>query len=422
MAILRTLGTTASIVVQASQRKSVEGALGSLPPVSVGGSGGAPSETVTVGRWSIVAPLARGGMADVYLARDAEGDEVVIKRVREDLPTDVGYDLLLLAEAQLTASLRHPNVVRVIDHGRSQDTEPYFVMEYVAGLDLHRLLRECSRRKVRFPLGHRLAVVCGVLRALDYAHRARDERGAPFDIIHRDISPANVLVGFDGEVKLCDFGIATATVMPDVPATSGIEGKASYMSPEQARGECLDQRSDVYAVGILLWEMLSGRRMRKKKGATTRLVRAARGEVPPLAVRGLPGEEQLHAIVHRALSFEREDRFDAAHDLMRALERWCREHDMLVGESELGRFMRTELRAVRDEQQGALDEARAHAGAPPAWMPDAEEVSSPSHSGPRRIRRAEARKPGWPRSLAYLLAAAAASFAAATAASWLGLV
>jgi len=386
------------------------------------GAGSVSPETATIDRWFIVAKLARGGMADVYLARDAEGDEVVIKRVRDDLPFEAGYDRLLLAEAQLTASLRHPNVVRVIDHGRDQDADPYFTMEYVAGLDLHRLLRECSQRKVRFPLGHRLAVVCGVLRALDCAHRARDERGAPYEVIHRDISPANVLVGFNGEVKLCDFGIATATVMPDVPATSGIEGKASYMSPEQARGESLDQRSDVYAVGILLWEMLSGRRMRKKKGATSRLVRAARGEVPPLVVRGLPGEERLHAIVHRALSTDREHRYDAAHDLMRELERWCREHGMLVGESELGRFMRTELRDVRDAQRSTLDEARAHAGAPAAWMPDAEEVSTPSHSGPRRIRRVQTQKASWPRSLAYLVAAAAASFAAATAMSWLGLV
>ncbi|MEM1031680.1 MAG: serine/threonine-protein kinase [Myxococcota bacterium] len=409
-------------MVQANQRKSAAGS----PAASGAGAYGLSADTVSRGRYALIAPLARGGMADVHLARDtATGAEVVIKRVRKDLPADAGYDRLLVAEAQLTRSLRHPNVVDVLDHGRDGATsEPFIVLEYVAGLDLHQLLRVCSRRKIRLPLALRLAVVTGLLSGVAYVHRARDGDGRPFDIVHRDISPANVLVSFDGRVKLCDFGIATATVMPDVPATSGIEGKASYMSPEQARGEPLDGRSDVYSVGVLLWEMLAGRRMRKKQGTTSRLVRAARGEVPPLSVRGFEGEAELHAIVRRALAVDREDRFRSAAELREALMRWGERPGCEVGDARALRlFLAAELSEVRREQRAVRDRACAEVD-PNVWRPDADDDrATPSHSGPRR-RRAVTTVPSSPRRdrrwvIAAAAAAALASYGIASAVQYL---
>jgi eukaryotic-like serine/threonine-protein kinase len=331
---------------------------------------------------SLVGRLSRGGMADIFLASDEPegvGDPsrvVVVKRVRADLeeaPQASRLAALLVAEAKLTESLRHPNIVRVLDHGEEAG-RPYIVLEHVDGLDLHEVCAGCTRRGVRFPLKLRLAVLCSVLRALDYAHRARDERGAPFEVVHRDVSPANVLIGFDGAVKLCDFGIASATVMPALDAT--IDGKASYMSPEHARGEAVDQRADLYACGILLWELCAGRRMRRGDG---RFERAQRGEVPPLSLSGLPDETRLSAIVTRALAADPEERYPTAGAMMRDIERWCRENRMLAGESEIGRFLRRHF----------LDRRRVTrvlaAPAASSLLPDdiAATDCTPTHSGTR---------------------------------------
>jgi serine/threonine protein kinase len=380
-----------------------------------------------LGGLTLLGLLSRGGMADVFLAGD-DDRTVVVKRVRADLeggPRARHLEALLVAEARLTERLKHPNIVGVLGHGE-EDGRPFIVLEHVDGLDLHELLAACTRRRVALPLNLRLAVLCSVLRALDYAHRARDERGAPFDVVHRDVSPANVLIGFDGAVKLCDFGIASATVMPDLEET--IDGKASYMSPEHARGESTDSRADLYACGILLWELLAGRRMRRGEG---RFERAKRGEVPPLSLTGLPDEARLVAIVHRALAADPEDRFPTAGAMMRDLERWCRENHMLAGESEIGRFLRQRFSDLRK-----VTEAPAAPLATEVIETLAATDCTPTHSGtrPRTIptraiqRFGEAARDEAPvvaRWLAvspYLVASACLTFGALMVLAWLGVL
>ncbi len=304
-------------------------------------------------------------MADIYLARVRTGlgaaRLVVLKELLPQLADDEHFAEMLITEAKLAARLCHPNVVTVEDLGR-YDGVLYIAMEYVEGLDLTELLKQCSRRQLVFPLRFALSTVGHVLRALHYAHRLHDEQGQPLSIIHRDVSPSNVLLSFDGQIKLCDFGIASAATADAVP-TPTIEGKAGYMSPEHARGEALDCRADVFAAGILLWELISGRRMYKRRTAGQRLIDvAAQGKIPPLVLRGLPDEQRLHDIVRRALQVDREQRYRSAGEFLSDLENYCIATELWMSPMRFGtwlseHFADEKLRRRRDRERAlrALD-------------------------------------------------------------------
>lgn len=279
-----------------------------------------------LGRYRLFAHIGRGGMADIYLAQ-AEvgfGDAtrlVVIKEVLPRFAHSAEFAEMLVSEAKLAARLDHANVVKVEDLGRADDCL-YIAMEYVEGIDLRELLRRCARSKVALPVEFSLRIVIEALRGLSFAHRARDEAGKHLGIVHRDVSPSNVLLSFEGEIKLCDFGIARANALAEELPDEAILGKAGYMSPEQARGEGLDPRSDVFAVGIILWELLGGRRL-YKAGEGERLLEVARAAaIPELPARDLPREADLYAIVKRALSVEREARYPTAAAMVHDLEEY----------------------------------------------------------------------------------------------------
>ncbi len=328
----------------------------------------------------LVEHLARGGMADVYLARAEDERLVVIKQVLPELLDASRYDDLLLSEAKLASLLRHANITRSVGSGRDDDGAPFAAFEYVEGIDLRRMLRLCSQRKVALPVATSLYVVREVLRALDYAHRARDEQGDKLAVVHRDVTPSNVLVSFTGDVKLCDFGIAAATVMPPVPEDR-IEGKTGYMSPEQARGRRLDKKSDVYAVGIMLWELLAGRRMRPKKGKPA-LLSARRGEVPPMALRGLPEERALCDVLHRALAKRRRDRYPSAGRMLRDLDAYCQSTGVDISAVELALWLEGALGSERE----AAERRRVRAMAMAIELRDSIYGAEPlPESGARRI-------------------------------------
>ncbi|MEM9695074.1 MAG: serine/threonine-protein kinase [Myxococcota bacterium] len=367
-----------------------------------------------------LAPLARGGMADLLLASASAQNDLVFKRVRDDLSGD-RYRDLLRAEAELTSQLNHPNIVRCWGLVE-EEGEPTMIMEHVHGLDLEALLRGCSKRRIVLPLSHRLALVCAILRALDYAHRARDEQGELYDVVHRDVSASNVLIGFEGQVKLCDFGIASATIMPALGDGPLIEGKASYMSPEQAKGRRVDGRADVFSVGVLLWELVAGRRMRRRVDGD-RLSLAARGEVPVLPQKGFYGEPELHAIVNCALASEPDARYQTAGQFMMHLEKWCRNHRVLAGESELGRFLRAHFpppEGLREQLSPAsvVDEA------PPAPSrdPPAEPTLAPVSRTPAPASPKPAATSPWRRGVPVLVAGAVITFFLLMALSKAGIV
>jgi serine/threonine-protein kinase len=268
--------------------------------------------------------IGEGGMARIFLARASTGlggDRLlVVKEILPLLAASPEMSQLLVDEAKLCAELNHRNVVQVMDLGRERD-RLYIAMEYVEGLDLRELLRGCSQRKVPLPVEFSLFVLRETLRALEYAHKKRDESGRPLGIVHRDVSPSNVLLSVEGEVKLCDFGIARALTTGEALPDEAIQGKAGYMSPEAARGDGVDARSDVFAAGILLWELLAGQRLYRSgagRGSTLEQARAA--QVPPLPARGYPQETRLHALVSKALSRDPSGRFQSAQAFLDELD------------------------------------------------------------------------------------------------------
>jgi serine/threonine-protein kinase len=314
-----------------------------------------------LGRYTLFERIGWGGMANIYLARArtelGAHRLCVIKEVLPELADDGRFAEMLAAEARLASRLNHANVAKVEDLGR-EDGTLYIAMEYVEGFDLRELLRRAATQKVAFPIAFSLLVVTEVLRGLDYAHRLRDDEGKPLGIVHRDVSPSNVLVSLEGEVKLCDFGIARANAtLLDEDAT--IQGKAGYMSPEQARGEALDARSDVFAAGIILWELLAGRRLYKAPPGEALLAMARNAEVPPLPRRDLPDEEALAAIVARALAPSREDRYPTAGAMLRDLERWAAGARMMPSPLRFGAWLTEqfgkELLTDRRSRQRAIE-------------------------------------------------------------------
>ena len=215
-----------------------------------------------LGRYTLLRSLGAGGMAELFLAR-ADGIEgfaklVALKRILPHKATNERFVRMLLNEARLVAALSHPNIAQVYDIGLAHG-EYFFAMEYVHGQDLAHILHRAPGRRIH--LENALHVAIGVCAGLHCAHMARDPSGQPLDIVHRDVSPSNVLVSYQGAVKLVDFGVAKAATLVSETREGVIKGKYGYMSPEQCLGDPLDRRSDVFAVGILLWEMTVGRRL-----------------------------------------------------------------------------------------------------------------------------------------------------------------
>ncbi|HVJ92626.1 MAG TPA: serine/threonine-protein kinase, partial [Labilithrix sp.] len=267
------------------------------------------------GPYTLFEPVGRGGMAELFLAR-AETELgatrlVVVKLILPAFSFDPRFSEMLVHEAKLAAKLNHRRIVQVYELGR-ENGRLYIAMEYVEGFDLSTLLRLCTERNEGLPAEHALGIVADVLEGLDYAHRRTDDSGAALGIVHRDVSPSNVLISFDGEVKLCDFGIAHANDVVREEASEALKGKAGYMSPEHARAEALDGRADVFAAGIILWELLAGRRLYKPRVDMPLLEQARRAEIPPLPDKGLPAPEELERIVRRALAADRAERYPSA--------------------------------------------------------------------------------------------------------------
>ncbi len=270
-----------------------------------------------MGRYELLRALKGGGMAEVFLGRrrgpGGVEKQLVVKRIRRQYARDPRFIRLFLSEARLSMTLTHKNIVPVFDFGRAGD-DLFFVMEYVDGMDLARALDQAAER----PLPAILAafVAMEVCQALDYAHRVREQRG-PSGVVHRDVTPRNVLLSYAGEVKLADFGVATLT---DAAESAGsVRGTPAYMSPEQAHGREVDGRSDLFSLGLVLWEMLCGSRAYPDSDAKGQLARAKRADVPALADDVAP---ELADIVARATAAEPDDRFADATEMQRALDRF----------------------------------------------------------------------------------------------------
>ena len=294
-----------------------------------------PASAVAIGRYELHGRLASGGMASVHLGRlRGEGGfarVVAIKRLHPHLGEDPAFVSMFLDEAKLAARIRHPNVVPTLDvvaapvagaapHGGPQAVELLLVMDYVAGVSLAQLCQLASAADAPIPLPIAARIVVGALRGLHAAHEARDEQGEPLAIVHRDVSPQNVLVGSDGIARLLDFGVAKASSRLSETRDGEIKGKVAYMSPEQVRGKPVDRRTDVYAAGVVLWEVLTGKRLHRGENDASTIEHVLYGTIasPRLHAPGLP--VALDEVVLRALQREPGDRFPTAKEMADALD------------------------------------------------------------------------------------------------------
>ncbi|APR84988.1 Serine/threonine kinase PKN11 [Minicystis rosea] len=339
-----------------------------------------------LGRYTLFAHIGRGGMADIYLAQADTGlggsRLVVIKEVLPKLAHSDGFAEMLVSEAKLAAQLSHANVAKVEDLGRAGDSL-YIAMEYVEGLDLREMLRRCAKSKVALPVEFSLRIVIEALRGLSFAHRARGNDGRPLGIVHRDVSPSNVLLSFEGEVKVCDFGIARANPLAEEIQEDTILGKAGYMSPEQARGETLDARADVFAMGIILWELIAGRRLYKIGDGERPLEVARAARIPELPSRDLPREEELYAIVRRALTVDREARYKSAAAMLQDLEDYAAATRMIASPIRFGEWLMDQFghevvldRRARERVVRALARGPAAVIQPLGTQPEVENTPS----------------------------------------------
>jgi eukaryotic-like serine/threonine-protein kinase len=276
-----------------------------------------------IGRYQLIGRLAKGGMAEAYLGVCGElpglHSLVVVKRILPHLSSNEQFVRMFFDEARIGTLLDHPNVVRIIEVGRDRDG--YFLaMEPVQGKPLSALLRKAAHRKS--PLGHAEAafIVGQAADGLGYAHGLEDVEGHPLNVVHRDVSPENILVSFEGAVKVIDFGIASALGRLTETVPGGLKGKIEYMSPEQASGGAVDGRSDVFALGAVLWEALSGRRLFRRE-TELETMRAIVDEPVPRLPRAAGVSPRLERIVMRALQKDPEDRFADAREMALLLHR-----------------------------------------------------------------------------------------------------
>ena len=287
-----------------------------------------PRESVGVGhlgRYQVIGRLATGGMAEVYLALSGELSGyrtlVVVKRILPHLASNQEFIRMFLDEARIAALLDHPNVVRIIEVGHDGD-EYFLVMELVQGKPLSAITRKAA--KDMNPLTPALSayIVAQAANGLGYAHNLADSEGRPLGVVHRDVSPQNILVSFEGAVKVIDFGIVRALGRVSQTNPGGLKGKIEYMSPEQASSEEVDQRADVFALGVVLWEAVTGRHL-FRRDTELATMRAIVDEPIPPPSDITPVAPQLEQIIVRALQKKREDRFQTAQEMAMALERYA---------------------------------------------------------------------------------------------------
>jgi serine/threonine protein kinase len=343
-------------------------------------------------RYRVIEKLASGGMAEVFRAESAglEGfkKQVAIKRVLPHLSEKKKFISMFLDEARLSAHLSHSNCVQVFDIGVG-DNAYFIVMEYVDGADLKAVLETLKKQGRTLPVEEAVFIAIKICEGLSYAHELADQEGRPFGVVHRDVSPPNVLMTKYGEIKIVDFGLAKASSQLEKSEPGIIKGKFSYLSPEAALGKEVDHRTDIFAVGIILWEMLAARRLflGDTDFATVKLVQQA--VVPPLTKTNPKVLPALETIVNKALARDPTQRFQSTRELAISLNDWLYQYGKPVGSFKIATLVQSTVRdkqRTRPVQHSIIDKlieealfeftslqeaSRVEEGAPPAEQADA---------------------------------------------------
>lgn len=303
-----------------------------------------------LGRYTILESLAKGGMAQVFIAQKDNAPEIcVLKQLLGELETHATAGKRFYREAHVASYLQHPRIARTIDAG-FEDGAFCIAMEFIAGRDVESLMHLLMRQGRMLPYELSLAVALGVLEGLEYAHEARDPTGAPLDLVHRDLSPRNVMLSFDGDVKIIDFGLARGKVDDFKTAPGMILGTLRYVSPEQAVADPIDGRSDLYSIAVVLYEMLTGRPLVRDGSALDVLTDVVQRVPDPICARNPHLPRSLDPVLARALAKDPADRYGSARELRLALEAaagsLARAPRAAIGEFVTGHFPEDRTRAL----------------------------------------------------------------------------
>jgi serine/threonine-protein kinase len=297
---------------------------------------------IRIGRYEVISHLATGGMAQIFLARTTGlgsfERHVVLKTILRERATDSRFVTMFLDEAKLAATLNHQNVAQVYEVDQA-DGAYFMAMEYVHGENARAILETTLRRGWTIPLELAVMIISGAAAGLHHAHERKGKNGQPLNIVHRDVSPANIMVGYDGSIKVLDFGIAKAEERATKTVGGTIKGKYGYMSPEQCKGKPIDRRSDIFALGICLYELTTLRRAFKGNDDFETMKRIVSGDVvlPSVAVPGYPRE--LEAIALTALANDPNARFQTGAELIEALDAFTVRAKLTGSNTSMGRFM-----------------------------------------------------------------------------------
>ncbi len=365
----------------------------------------------TFGRYALLDKIGSGGMAEIYRAKTfgAAGfeKEFAVKLILPSLVDDKEFVEMFINEAKIAVSLYHANVVQVFDLGEI-DTQYYIAMEFVNGMDLLDVLARCANLDLKIPLDLVLFVTMEMLKGLDFAHRAKDSYGEDLNIIHRDVSPSNVLISYAGDVKIGDFGVAKATIQRSLTESGTLKGKVGYMSPEQVVGEQIDWRSDIFSAGIVFFEAVSMSRLFIGSSDLDVMLKVRDADIEESLEKAGPLPMGLAQIVRKALAKHREERFQTAGEFYQALVDFCYQHRIKVNGSHLSNFMRRlfaeEIEAAKSRRLKDPDMSTAEALAAanvriPARMPQlspprgirvSPEASEPSEAADERYRYRDA--------------------------------
>lgn len=317
-----------------------------------------------IGKYRVVGQLGRGGMAEVFLVMAGEHETIskllVIKRVLDEHLIDPEFIGMFLDEARIALRFSHQNVVQTFEVD-SEERVPFLTMEYLAGQPLNKLMLLERSHGVVMPLAMKLHLAIGWLQGLHHAHTLRDYNGRPLQVVHRDISPHNLFVTYEGVAKVVDFGIAKAVgrLQKTHSSAGGPKGKARYMAPEQASNGEVDARADLFAFGIVLAELLSGRRFWPSgTNDMNVLIALVHDQIPSFEPPpGLPPD--LFAIVSRAIASDPEHRFCSAEAFLTALEACAKRHELLATSAELGAWMKRLFQRDQEHLQGQIYQALA---------------------------------------------------------------
>jgi hypothetical protein len=354
-----------------------------------GGGAGArpPDRVIPFGKYQLLERVSVGGMAEVFKAKSfgIEGFEKIlaVKRILPTMAEDGDFIEMFIDEAKIAGQLSHANICPIYELGKVGDAH-YIAMEFVWGKDLLQLMNRFRKMRKHMPPAMVAWIAAKVCEGLDYAHRKRDRNGNPMNIIHRDMSPQNVLVSYEGQIKIIDFGIAKAASRTTKTQAGVLKGKFGYMSPEQVRGLPVDSRSDLFAVGTCMHEMSTGERLFLGESDFTTLEKVRNAEVPPPS-RGLADyPPELERIIMKALTLDVADRWSSAAEMQEALQRFLTTQKPPYGTSKLAAWMKTafaaELAAEKERMQAYQAAARSAPASAPPPAPAAPGVPAPTRA------------------------------------------